>query len=114
LKSKWIATIIFSLIVTMSTPFLFPTYYTEKPNEVRQMAQFGAPFPFASQEVILPNENNRYPIEINFVSPFYTGIDFHTIPFILSFICFFLLFLSIVSVFSSFIKSKSRKSKKEV
>lgn len=110
MNKKLITAISIALILTVISPFIFKAYVDSKPDQLTQEYSFGAPFPFAKQEKMLPDAPEIYPVILDFESPLETKTNIQAVPFILSFTCFFLLIFSIYSIFGSFV---SRMPKKE-
>jgi hypothetical protein len=106
---KYIVIMIISLLISLVSPFIFKNYVAQKPEQLEQAFHFGGPIPFAEQKKLLPTSVEAYPLEITFESPVQSKTIFHPIPFIFSFLVFFLLILAISTVFSSFFGKKSTK-----
>ncbi|WP_057766222.1 hypothetical protein [Cytobacillus praedii] len=109
LKTRLIITGIFSLGITLLSPFVFYSYFETQPQILNQQLSFGGPFPYAEQTVSLPSGKNHYPLEIKFESPFEMKTEFKIIPFIFSFVCFYLLIFAIYSIIARFFKGKAIK-----
>ncbi|WP_102271607.1 hypothetical protein [Cytobacillus massiliigabonensis] len=109
LKHRLIIVGIFSLVITLISPFIFHSYFEAKPKNINQQLSFGGPFPYAEQTVTLPAGDKLYPLEIKFQSPFEKETKFNIIPFILSFVCLFLFFFAIYSMITRFFKGKTVK-----
>lgn len=80
-----------------------------KPDQLEQSFRFGGPIPFAEQQKVLPESTKGYPLEITFDSPIKTKTIFHPLPFVFSFLVFFLLVLSIFTIFKSYFGKISTK-----
>ncbi|MCE4048447.1 MULTISPECIES: hypothetical protein [Bacillaceae] len=93
---------IISLIVSLSSPFIFHNYLEKKPLEQKETLVFGGPIPFAEQKVQLPEEENAYPAEFTFQSPLETETKLQPFPLVFTFICYFLLIFSVYTVVASF------------
>lgn len=101
-----------ALAISLSSPFIFYSYFEQRPNELNQRISFGGPFPFAEQEVTLPEANNEYPLEVKFVSPLEKETNLKIIPFLLTFICFFLFIFALYTIISNFINGRQKKEPK--
>ncbi|KOP81924.1 hypothetical protein ACFFHH_24975 [Cytobacillus solani] len=106
IKHRIIIVGIFSLVITLISPFVFYSYFETQPKILNQQLSFGGPFPYAEQTITLPAGEELYPLEIKFESPFERETKFNIIPFILSFVCFFLFFFAIYSIIARFFKGK--------
>ncbi|MFT8320324.1 MAG: hypothetical protein ABF649_05400 [Bacillus sp. (in: firmicutes)] len=100
---------VISLIISFSSPFIFKQYLEKKPLEPKDALVFGGPIPFAEQKVELPQNADLYPLEVQFQSPFEQTTKIHFIPFVFTFICFFLLIFAIYTVFASYFKKSIKK-----
>jgi hypothetical protein len=89
LKRRIIVLSLLSLIITCLSPFMFAAYFEKKPTSITQTAKFGGPFPFVQQTIVLPDNPNKYPIEVNFIFPPQKETKMDFVPFFLSFISFF-------------------------
>jgi hypothetical protein len=94
--------LLFSFLITSFSPFLFSSYFEEKPETTTQSLKFGGPFPFLEQSVELPKESNKYPLEVNFASPLEQETKVHFLPFLFCFAFYFLFFLSLFSILLRF------------
>lgn len=103
---------ILALVITALSPFLFISYFDEKPDVLNQHLLFGGPFPFAEQKIDLPEDNNAYPIEVKFESPFEMDTNYKVTPFLLSFICFYLFLFALHSIISRFFSGRQGKELK--
>lgn len=104
----------FSLMFTFVSPFVFTSYFGKKPPELTQKISFGAPFPFADQTFVLPENKDDYPLEVSFTSPLEKKTGIRMIPFLLSFACFYLFFFSFFSIvirFFATVKYKERRKR---
>ncbi|WP_080846699.1 hypothetical protein [Cytobacillus gottheilii] len=106
MKKNVIIITLLSLAFTLISPFVFNAYVAEKPAELPYKAVFGAPFPYLGQVEDLPEASTSYPVIVELESPFEEKTDFSIIPFVLSFLCFFLLFFSIYSIIARFMDRK--------
>ncbi|KAB2337352.1 hypothetical protein F7731_07000 [Cytobacillus depressus] len=98
LRNRLIVFGILALTITVVSPFIFYSYFEEKPADLHQSLVFGGPFPFAVQKATLPQDEEQYPLEVKFMSPFETETNFKVTPFLFSFICFFLLLFAFYSI----------------
>ncbi|UII57250.1 hypothetical protein LS684_07365 [Cytobacillus spongiae] len=102
MKNRVIIIGVISLLFTIASPFVFNAYFEKKPEESSPVVPFGGPFPFAKQSVTLPADENDYPIEVTFTSPLEKDVEFLFVPFILSFLFFYLFFFSLYSIIIRF------------
>lgn len=114
MRKKILLLTIFSLLITSFSPYMFAVYFVEKPAYLTQASLFGGPFPFAEQIIILPNNDENYPIEIQFASPFIQETKFHALPFLLTFTCFFLLHLALISIIIRFFRNPYKTTKDDL
>ena len=103
---------VLALAITFITPFIFYSYFEQKPENLNQNLLFGGPFPFAEQNITLPKEKAHYPLEVKFTTPFEKETNFKVTPFILSFICIFLFIFAFYSIVRSFINGRQIKEPK--
>lgn len=101
---------IISLIISLSSPFIFHNYLEKKPLEEKETMVFGGPIPFAEQKVQIPEEEYAYPAEFTFQSPLETETKIQTFPFVFTFICYFLLIFSVYTVVASYSKKAVNKT----
>ncbi len=108
--SKKIITIgILSFAFTIISPFIFNSYVGEKPEKSNQNVKFGAPFPYAEQNISFPENSKLYPLEIKFSSPMEKETDYKILPFLFSFFSYFLFFFSLITIASRYISRKPQK-----
>jgi len=93
---------IISLGVTIFSPFIFYSYYETQPKLLEQKVLFGGPLPFAEQQITLPADDNKYPLEVKFTSPFEKQTTFKAIPLLISFVCYFLFLFALYSIIARF------------
>ncbi|MBP2239968.1 Na+(H+)/acetate symporter ActP [Cytobacillus eiseniae] len=106
LKKQIIIIGIISLIITILSPFYFVSYIEALPDSLNQKLAFGGPFPFAEQTFTLPDEENQYPLEVHFESPFEKETKYKITPFIFSYICLFLFFFALYTIIARFFTRK--------
>ncbi|MEH7125516.1 hypothetical protein V7122_23990 [Bacillus sp. JJ1532] len=103
---------VLALVITLSTPIIFVSYFETKPAQLSQDILFGGPFPFAEQRNSLPEAEHDYPLELKFTSPLEKETNFKVIPFLFSFICFYLFFFSLYYIISRFFSGRQLKEPK--
>lgn len=106
LKTRMIIIGVLSLCITLLSPFIFNSYFEQQPEDLSQHLTFGGPIPFAEQKVILPSEEDQYPLEVKFESPFEKETKYKITPLLLSFVCFFLFLFAFYSIVARFFKAK--------
>jgi len=102
---------ILSLGLTFLSPFVFLSYFESQPKILNQQLTFGGPFPFAEQMATLPADEQLYPLEVKFESPFEKETNFKMLSFILSFIFFYLFLFALYSIFARFIRKPLKEPK---
>ncbi|WNS77016.1 hypothetical protein RRV45_08540 [Bacillus sp. DTU_2020_1000418_1_SI_GHA_SEK_038] len=112
LRNKLLFFGVVALAITLSSPFIFYSYFEERPAQLNQSISFGGPFPFAEQQVTLPEAKNEYPLEVKFVSPIEKETNFKVTPFLFTFICFFLFTFSLYTIISNFFNGRQKKEPK--
>lgn len=100
---------VLAIAITLMTPYIFYSYFETKPVNLNQNLLFGGPFPFAEQNISLPEAKDHYPLEVKFTSPFEKETNFKATPFILSFICFFLFIFAFYSITTRFVTGRQVK-----
>lgn len=111
LKKRMIFIGILSLIITLMSPYIFFSYFEEKPEILKQNISFGGPFPYAMQMISLPDDDDLYPMEVKFESPFDKETTFKILPFFFSFSFFFLFLFAFYSIVSRFIRKPLKEPK---
>lgn len=109
MKVRLIIIVLLSFIITAISPFLFSAYFEEQPKSLDQSIKFGGPFPFAVQDMQLPADESKYPIQLTFQSPIETDTTFSLGPFLLSFVSFFILLFSLSIIISHYFKLGAKK-----
>lgn len=111
LKKRTLIISIISLLVTLTSPYLFKGYFEKKPYSLTQSVHFGGPIPFVNQEVILPGKESLYPLEVDFQSPFEEKTHINLISFFFSFLIFFSIFFSLYHLLIYFFRKNDRYEK---
>lgn len=112
MKKRMITIGILSLVITLMSPFIFYSYFEEQPETLKQKITFGGPVPFAEQSFNLPVQKDSYPLEIKFESPFDNETKYKLIPFLFSYICYFLFLFALYTIISRFFSGKQIKEPK--
>lgn len=102
-KKYLVFLLLLSVLFTLFSPVLFPTYFEERPEPLTKDISFGVPFPFIKQKVQLPNNVDEYPLEITYNYGYEKHTTFKIIPFLLSFLTVFLFFTAIITVLVRFL-----------
>jgi multisubunit Na+/H+ antiporter MnhB subunit len=111
IKKRFIIIGIISLLITLSSPYLFKGYFEKKPHQLTQNVHFGGPIPFVNQEVVLPGKESSYPLEVDFQSPFEEKTHINLISFFFSLIIFFTILFSLYSLIIYFFRKNDRYEK---